>query len=142
MKSNGRTIIEGANAGKGRPLAKGKFWELRTTATIPPGVMLVDMMMYEELSEKTRARNDTYHKRKSDEAQEGPIDRKPTLTIYSCNTPYVIVVLLSKVRINRPNKGLLRKVMNFYIISNDKCVGHTVTKSKSTAAPTLPSPAP
>ncbi len=74
MKSNGRVIIEGANAGKGRPSAKGKFWELRTTATKPPGVMLVDMVMYEELSEKMRARNDTYKKRKSDEAQ-GRADR-------------------------------------------------------------------
>ena len=62
--------------------------------------------------------------------KEGPIDKKPTLTIKSYNTPYVIVVLLSKVRINRPNKGLLRKVMNFYIISNDKCVGHTSNKKQ------------
>ena len=68
VKSNGRAIIEGANAGKGRPSAKGKFWELRTTATKPPGVTLVDMVMYEELSEKKRARNDKYKNRKSDEA--------------------------------------------------------------------------
>ena len=45
MKSNGRVIIEGANAWKGRPSAKGKFWELRTTATKPPGVTLVNMVM-------------------------------------------------------------------------------------------------
>jgi hypothetical protein len=68
VKSNGRAIIEGANAGKGRPSAKGKFWELRTTATKPPCVTLVDMVMYEELSEKKRAQNDKYKKRKSDEA--------------------------------------------------------------------------
>ena len=74
VKSNGRVIIEGANAWKGRPSAKGKFWELRTTATKPPGVTLVNMVMCEELSEKTRARNDTYQKRKSDEAQ-GRADR-------------------------------------------------------------------
>ena len=74
MKSNGRVIIEGANAGKGRPSAKGKFWELRTTATKPPGVMLVDMVMYEELTEKNHAGDDTYRKRKKDEEQ-GRADR-------------------------------------------------------------------
>jgi hypothetical protein len=79
-KSNGRAIIEGKKAGRGptagngRPSAKGKFWELRTTATKPPGVTLVNMVMCEELSEKMRARNDTYQKRKSDEAQ-GRADR-------------------------------------------------------------------
>jgi hypothetical protein len=36
--------------------------------------MLVNMVMCEELSEKTRACNDTYQKRKSDEAQ-GRADR-------------------------------------------------------------------
>ena len=37
-------------------------------------VTLVNMVMCEELSEKMRARNDTYQKRKSDEAQ-GRADR-------------------------------------------------------------------
>ncbi len=68
-KSNRRAIIEGLNANKGRPSAKGKFWELRTTATKPPGVTLVDMVMYKELSEKSRARHDRCYKRKKDEAQ-------------------------------------------------------------------------
>ena len=51
VKSNGRAIIEGTRGHNGRPSTKGKFWELRTTATEP----LVDMVMYEELSEKRRA---------------------------------------------------------------------------------------
>ena len=68
-KSNGRVIIEGANARKGRPSAKGKFWELRIMATKPPDVTLVDMVMFKELSKKKRARDDKYHKRKRDEAQ-------------------------------------------------------------------------
>ena len=74
MKSNGKAIIEGTRGYNGRPSAKGKFWELPTMATKPPGVTLVDMVMNEELSEKTRAKKNTYHKRKSDEAQ-GRADR-------------------------------------------------------------------
>ena len=50
VKSNGRVIIEGAMARKGMPSAKGNLWELRTTTTKPPGVSLVDMVMYEEIS--------------------------------------------------------------------------------------------
>ena len=73
-KSNGRAIIEGAIAMKGRPLAKGKFWEVRTMTTKPTGVMLVNMEMYEELSEKKRATEDKHRKRKKDEAQ-GRADR-------------------------------------------------------------------
>jgi hypothetical protein len=69
VKINGRVIIEGANAWKGRPSEKGKFWELRTTATNPPGVTLVNMVMYKELTEKSRARNDRYYKRKKDKEQ-------------------------------------------------------------------------
>ncbi len=57
VKKNGRAIIEGTRGRNGRPSTKGKFWELRTTATEPPGVTLVDMVMYEELSEKRRARS-------------------------------------------------------------------------------------
>ena len=68
-KSNKRAIIEGANARNGRPSAKGKFWELRTKTTKPPGVTLVDMVLYEELSEKNRARGDKQKKRKRGEAQ-------------------------------------------------------------------------
>jgi hypothetical protein len=68
-KSNGRVIIEGANAWKGRPSAKGKLWELRIMATKPPDVTLVDMVMFKELSKKKRARDDEYLKRKRDEAQ-------------------------------------------------------------------------
>jgi hypothetical protein len=56
-KSNGKAIIKGGKAMKGRPLAKGKFWELRTMTTKPPGATLVDMVMYEELSEKMRLKN-------------------------------------------------------------------------------------
>jgi hypothetical protein len=74
VKSNGRVIIEGANAWTGRPSAKGKLWELRTTATKPPGVTLVDMVMYKELTEKSRALNDSNYKRKKDEEQ-GRADR-------------------------------------------------------------------
>jgi hypothetical protein len=74
VKSNGRTIIEGTRGHNGRPSTKGKFWELRITATKPPGVMLVDMVMYEELTEKKRAGDDTYRKRKKDEEQ-GRADR-------------------------------------------------------------------
>jgi hypothetical protein len=73
-KSNGRVIIEGANARKGRPSAKGKFWELRILATKPPDVTLVDMVMYKELSEESRAKQDRYVKRKKDEEQ-GKADR-------------------------------------------------------------------
>ena len=73
-KSNGRVIIEGTRASKGRPSAKGKFWELRIMATKPPDVTLVDMVIYKELSAKSRARNDRYYKRKRDEAQ-GRADR-------------------------------------------------------------------
>jgi len=69
VKSNGRVIIEGAQASKGRPSAKGKFWELRTTATKPPGVTLVDMVIYKELIEKSYARHNSYRKRKKDEEQ-------------------------------------------------------------------------
>ena len=69
VKSNGRVIIEGVKAFKGRPSAKGKFWELRTTATKPPDVTLVDMVMSKVLSEKSRAGGDRFHKRKRDEAQ-------------------------------------------------------------------------
>jgi hypothetical protein len=54
---------------KGRPSAKGKFWELRTTATKPPGVTLVDMVIYKELIEKSYARHNSYRKRKKDEEQ-------------------------------------------------------------------------
>jgi hypothetical protein len=68
-KSNGRAIIQGADAGKGRPSAKGKFWALRKATTAPPGVTLVDMVMYEELSKKKRARDLTHQKRKRDKAQ-------------------------------------------------------------------------
>ena len=46
-KSNGRAIIEGRRKGNGRPSAKGKFWELRIMTTQPPGVTLVNMVMYE-----------------------------------------------------------------------------------------------
>jgi hypothetical protein len=78
VKRNGRVIIEGANVWKGRPSgrpsAKGKFWELRTKATKPPGVTLVNMVMYKELTEKLRARNDRYYKRKKDKEQ-GKADR-------------------------------------------------------------------
>jgi len=74
VKSNGSAIIEGLNAGKGRQSAKGKFWELRTTATKPPGVTLVNMVMYKELTEKSRARNDSCYKRKKDKEQ-GKADR-------------------------------------------------------------------
>ena len=56
------------------PSAKGKFWELRIMATKPPDVTLVDMVIYKELSAKSRARNDRYYKRKRDEAQ-GRADR-------------------------------------------------------------------
>jgi hypothetical protein len=73
-KSNGRVIIEGTRASKGRPSAKGKFWELRIMATKPPDVTLVDMVIYKELSAKSCARNDRYYKRKRDEAQ-GRADR-------------------------------------------------------------------
>jgi hypothetical protein len=59
---------------KGRPSTKGKFWELRTMTTKPPGVKLVDMVMYEELLEKKRARDGKHLKRKRDEAQ-GRADR-------------------------------------------------------------------
>jgi hypothetical protein len=45
-KSNRRVITEGAKARKVRPLAKGKFRELHTVTTRPPGVMLVDMEVY------------------------------------------------------------------------------------------------
>ena len=69
-----RVIIEGANARKGRPSAKGKFWELRILATKPPDVTLVDMVMYKELSEESRAKQDRYVKRKKDEEQ-GKADR-------------------------------------------------------------------
>jgi hypothetical protein len=69
VKSNGRVIIEGANTSKGRPSAKGKFWELRTTATKPPGVTLVDMVIYKELMEKSHERTYIYCKRKRDEEQ-------------------------------------------------------------------------
>ena len=84
VKSNGRVIIEGANAWKGRPSAKGKFWELRTTATKPPGVTLVNMVMYKELLEKLRVKQDRYVKRKKDEAQ-GRANRLKT------NTNYIII---------------------------------------------------
>jgi hypothetical protein len=69
VKSNGSVIIEGSKASKGRPSAKGKFWELCTTATKPPGVTLVDMVMYRESTEKSRERTDKYYKRKRDEEQ-------------------------------------------------------------------------
>ena len=36
-KSNGRVIIEGTGGYRGRPLAKGKFWEPHTSKTKPPG---------------------------------------------------------------------------------------------------------
>jgi hypothetical protein len=74
VKSNGRAIIEGAKASKGRPSAKGKFWELRTKATKPPGVTLVDMVIYKELMEKSNARQYSFHKRKKDKEQ-GRADR-------------------------------------------------------------------
>jgi hypothetical protein len=54
--SNGRVIIEGTKAFRGRPLSKGMFWELHTSTTKPPGVTLVDMEMNEELSKKKHAR--------------------------------------------------------------------------------------
>ena len=66
VKSNGRVIIEGTRASKGRPSAKGKFWELHTTATKPPGVRLVDMVIYKELMEKSYARQYSSHKRRKD----------------------------------------------------------------------------
>jgi hypothetical protein len=53
MKINGSIIIKGSGGYRGRPLAKGKFWEIHTTTTTttkPPGVSLVDMVMYEEIS--------------------------------------------------------------------------------------------
>ena len=74
VKSNGRAIIEGTRGFNGRPSAKGKFWELRTKATKPPGVPLVDMVIYKELLVKSRARNDRYYKHKRDKAQ-GRADR-------------------------------------------------------------------
>jgi hypothetical protein len=74
VESNGRVIIEGANAWKGRPSAKGKFWELRTTATKPPGVTLVDMVIYKELMEKVYKHQFSYHKRKKDK-ERGRADR-------------------------------------------------------------------
>ena len=85
-KSNGRAIIAGkaarrrAKEGKGRPSAKGKFWELHTTATKPPGVTLVDMVMYEELTEKKLEMTHILSAKET-KPKEGPIDRKPTLTI-------------------------------------------------------------
>jgi hypothetical protein len=39
---------------QGKPLAKGKFWELSTAATKPPGVTLVDGEMYKEITEPRR----------------------------------------------------------------------------------------
>ena len=42
--------------------------------TKPPGVTLVDMVMYKELTEKSRALNDSNYKRKKDEEQ-GRADR-------------------------------------------------------------------
>jgi hypothetical protein len=69
VKSNGRAIIEGTRGFNGRPSAKGKFWELCTMVTKPPGVMLVDMVMYKELTEKRRERSCGYYKRKKDEEQ-------------------------------------------------------------------------
>jgi hypothetical protein len=73
-KSNGRAIIKGGKATKGRPLAKGKFWEVHTMTTKLPGVTLSDMEMYEKLSEKKRAMEDKHQKHKRDEAQ-GRADR-------------------------------------------------------------------
>ena len=73
-----RAIIEGKGANKGRPSAKGKFWELRTTTTKPPGVTLVDIVLYEELSENNRARDDKQKSAKETKPKEGPMDRKPT----------------------------------------------------------------
>jgi hypothetical protein len=55
-KSNGRVFIEGKRGYNSKPSAKGKFWELRTATTEPPGVTLVDMEMNEELSGKKRSR--------------------------------------------------------------------------------------
>lgn len=55
-KSNRRVIIEGAKARKGRPSSKGTISELRTMTTRQPGVALVDMEMYNEISEKRRVR--------------------------------------------------------------------------------------
>ena len=37
--------------------------------TKPPGVMLVDMVMYKELTEKRREQSCGYYKRKKDEEQ-------------------------------------------------------------------------
>ena len=74
VKSNGRAIIEGTRGFNGRPSAKGKFWELRTTATKPPGVTLVDMVIYKELMEKVYKRQYSYHKRKKDK-ERGRADR-------------------------------------------------------------------
>ena len=63
-KSNGKAIIEGGQATKGRPSAKGKLWELRTMTTKPPGVTLVDMVKYEELSEKICAQDNKSKKKR------------------------------------------------------------------------------
>ena len=79
-KSNERAIIEGANAYKGRPSAIGKFWELQITATKPPDVTLVDMVMYKEISAKSRARKTDTISSKEMKPKEG-LDRKPSLTI-------------------------------------------------------------
>ena len=53
----------------------------------PPGVMLVDMEMYEELLEKKRARDDKHVKLKRDEAQ-GRADRQKKPTLSTLRVPY------------------------------------------------------
>ena len=60
-------------------MAKGKFWELRKMTTKPPGVTLVDMVMYKELSEKKRGKK-THTSEAQKRRSPRKIDRKPTLT--------------------------------------------------------------